>query len=121
MNCAQEHTLTLVVTSGNGRAMLWAWSTGIDASLLLNQSASILRFSGNAEAGHQSAILSVLRELCPEAHARAGGLLRRRTSCVSDMLDMNRCESTFASIYIDSEVQWKCGGRTSVCDFVRAS
>ena len=105
--------LTLVVTSGNGRAMLWAWSTGIDASLLLNQSASILRFSGNAEAGHQSAILSVLRELCPEAHARAGGLLRRRTSCVSDMLDMNRCESTFASIGIDSEVQWMCGGRTA--------
>ena len=58
---------------------------------------------------------------CLEAHARAGGYLRQRTGNALGMVDWNRCEPASESICIDSEVQWKCGGRTSVCNFVRAS
>ena len=62
--CPEAHA-QLVVFSGNGRAMLWTWLIQIDASLLLDLSASILRFNGSVGAEQQVAILSGLYELSP--------------------------------------------------------
>ena len=113
-----------VCTYGNGRAVFRTWPTGIDAGILLHQSESIPEDNWSAGAEQQStrvhARCSARSYMFGSTHS-AAHLVRQQTSCVSDMLDMNRCESTFALICIDSEVQWMCGGRTASCNFVRAS
>ena len=69
LTCLEAHARAAHLY-GNRRAVFRTWPTGIDASLLLHQFELIPRSNGSVEAGHQSTILSVFHELCPEAHAQ---------------------------------------------------